>query len=150
MAFNATCLIDGVFRHAYDQFSQPVSALSLGPGGAVQVVNFIASGILGCLTAFAWRPTLAGGLGAVWYPRLAVLAGLAMICPGIFTLDRGKGYPPGIPAPAHPGVHSQVHDVASCISLTVTVAGLIIWPAVSRVSRNGAAGHPPPCPPRCS
>ena len=126
MAFNATCLIDGVFRHAYDQFSQPVSALGLGPGGAVQVVNFIASGILGCLTAFAWRPTLAGGLGAVWYPRLAVLAGLAMICPGIFTLDPGKGYPPGIPAPAHPGVHSQVHDVASYISLTVTVAGLII------------------------
>jgi hypothetical protein len=57
----------------------------------VQVVNFIAFGIVGCVAALAWRPTLADGIGAVWYPRLAVLAGLAMICIGIFTLDRGKG-----------------------------------------------------------
>jgi Protein of unknown function (DUF998) len=90
----------------------------------VQVVNFIAFGIVGCLTAFAWRPTLAGGLGAVWYPRLAVLAGLAMIGTGIFSLDPGRGYPPGIPAPAHPSAHAQVHNVASYISLAVTVAGL--------------------------
>jgi hypothetical protein len=126
VAFNATYLIDGALRHGYDQLSQPVSALSLGPGGTVQVVNFIAFGIVSCLTAFAWRPTLADGLGAVWYPRLAVLAGLAMICTGIFTLDPGKGYPPGIPAPAHPSAHAQAHNVASYISLTVTVAGLVI------------------------
>jgi Protein of unknown function (DUF998) len=126
VAFNATYLIDGALRHGYDSLSQPVSALSLGPGGAVQVINFIAFGILGCLTAFAWRPTLAGGLGAVWYPRLAVLAGLAMICTGVFALDPGKGYPPGIPAPAYPSAHAQVHNVASYISLTVTVAGLLI------------------------
>lgn len=126
VAFNATYLIDGALRHGYDQLSQPVSALSLGPGGAVQVINFIAFGIVGCVTALAWRPTLDGGIGAVWYPRLAVLAGLAMICTGIFTLDPGKGYPPGIAAPAHPSVHAQVHNVASYVSLTVTVAGLLI------------------------
>jgi hypothetical protein len=126
VAFNAAYLIDGALRHGYDPISQPVSALSLGPGGAVQIINFIAFGILGCLTAFAWRPTLIGGIGAAWYPRLAVLAGLAMICTGIFTLDPGRGYPPGVLAPAHPSVHAQVHNVASYISLTATVAGLII------------------------
>jgi Protein of unknown function (DUF998) len=126
VAFNAVYLIDGALRHGYDSFSQPVSALSLGPGGAVQVVNFIAFGILGCVTAFAWRPTLAGGIGAVWYPRLALLAGLGMICSGIFTLDPGNGYPPGAVVPAHASVHAQVHNVASYISLTATVAGLII------------------------
>jgi hypothetical protein len=126
VTFNATYFVEGALRHGYDWLSQPVSALSLGPGGAVQVVNFIAFGILGCLTAFAWRPTLEGGLGAVWYPRLAVLGGLAMICTGIFALDPGKGYPPGVPAPAHPSAHAQVHNVASYVSLTVTVAGLVI------------------------
>jgi Protein of unknown function (DUF998) len=126
VAFNAVYLIDGALRHGYDPISQPVSALSLGPGGAVQITNFIAFGILGCVTAFAWRPTLIGGIGAVWYPRLAVLAGLAMICTGVFTLDPGKGYPPGVLAPAHPSAHAQVHNVASYISLTATVAGLII------------------------
>ncbi len=126
VAFNATYLIDGATRPGYDWLSQPVSALSLGPGGTVQVVNFIAFGTLGCITALAWRLTLTGGIGETWYPRLAVLAGLAMICTGIFTLDPAHGYPPGSPVPAHPSVHAQVHNIASYISLTATVAGLII------------------------
>ncbi len=58
-------------RPGYDWLSQPVSALSLGPGGTVQVVNFIAFGTLGCITALAWRLTLTGGIGETWYPRLA-------------------------------------------------------------------------------
>ncbi len=47
--FNATFLIDGAFRPGYGTLRQPMSALSLGHGGWVQVTNFIVFGALTCL-----------------------------------------------------------------------------------------------------
>jgi Protein of unknown function (DUF998) len=126
VAFNAIVLIDGLLRPGYDWLRQPMSALSLGPGGWVQVANFIGFGILGCVAAFAWRPTLAPGIGATWYPRLRVLAGLAFIGAGLFLADPGGGFPVGAVAPATPTAHALVHNLVSYVSLIVTVAELVI------------------------
>ena len=126
VVFNAIVLIDGLLRPGYDWLRQPMSALSLGPGGWVQVANFIGFGILGCVAAFAWRPTLAPGIGAVWYPRLRVLAGPAFLGAGLFTPDPGGGFPVGAAVPATPTAHALVHNLVSYVSLTVTVAELVI------------------------
>jgi hypothetical protein len=126
VAFNATYVIDGLLRPGYDSVKQPMSALSLGPGGWVQTANFIVFGLVGCATAFAWRPTLTPGLGAVWYPRLRILSGLALICAGVFPQDPGGGYPAAALAPATPSVHAVVHNLVSYVSLTTIVAELII------------------------
>jgi hypothetical protein len=126
VGFNLTLLVDGALRPGYDALRQPMSALSLGPGGWVQMVNFIAYGLLGCVTAFAMRPTLAPGIGAVWYPRLRVVVGLALVGAGVFAQDPDNGFPVGVPVPAHPTVHAQLHLLASYISLTVIVAELFI------------------------
>jgi hypothetical protein len=134
LAFNLTYLVDGWVRPGYDWIAQPMSALSLGPGGAVQVTNFLVFGIAGVVTAFAWRPTLAPGLGAVWYPRLRVVAGLALIGAGLFSQDPGNGFPPGVPALAHPSTHATIHNLVSYVSLTLVVAELIIL--ASRFARE--------------
>jgi hypothetical protein len=126
LAFNLTYLVDGWIRPGYDWIAQPMSALSLGPGGAVQVMNFLVFGMAGVVTAFAWRPTLAPGLGAVWYPRLRVVAGLALIGAGLFSQDPGNGFPVGVPAPAHPSTHATIHNLVSFVSLTLVVAELLI------------------------
>src|SRR5438477_12411488 len=53
VVFNLVYLVDGLLRAGYDSIRYPMSALSLGPGGWVQVANFVGFGILGCATAFA-------------------------------------------------------------------------------------------------
>ena len=126
IAFNLTWFIDGLLRPGYDPLVQPMSALSLGPSGWVQATNFAVFGAIGCLSAFAWRPTLAPGLGATWYPRLAIIAGVAMIGAAIFSQDPSMGFPVGVPALAHPSVHAQIHNAVSYIALTATIAALLI------------------------
>ncbi|MGH3275808.1 MAG: DUF998 domain-containing protein, partial [Streptosporangiaceae bacterium] len=125
-AFDATWFIAGLVRTGYDPLVQPISALSLGPGGWVQMANFVVFGTIGIVTAFAWRPTLAGGLGATWYPRISVLAGAALICAAIFSQDPGHGFPVGALTPAHPSWHAQIHNIVSYISLIATIAQLLI------------------------
>jgi hypothetical protein len=126
LLFNLTYLLDGWLRPGYDWIRQPMSALSLGPGGAVQAANFVIFGAIGVVTAVAWRATLGSGLGATWYPRLRVAAGLAMIGAGLFSQDPGNGYPVGVAAPGQPSAHATVHQIVSFVSLTLTVAELLI------------------------
>jgi uncharacterized protein DUF998 len=124
--FGLTYLTEGLLRPGYDSVTQPMSALSLGPGGWLQITNFVVFGLTGIVTAPAWRATLTPGLGATWYPRLRVLIGLAMISAGLFTQDPGLGYPVGVTAPAHPSSHATVHNLGAYVSLTLTVAELSI------------------------
>ncbi|MEO8750791.1 MAG: DUF998 domain-containing protein [Allobranchiibius sp.] len=124
--FTATFLIDGAFRPAYGTLRQPMSALSLGPGGWVQASNFLVFGLLTCASAPGWRASLAPGLGAVWYPRLKLAAGLMLIAAGVFSQDPALGYPPGIPAPATATLHSQIHNVVAVTALGATVAGMFV------------------------
>ncbi len=124
--FTATFLVDGALRPGYGTLRQPMSALSLGPGGWVQVSNFIVFGAFTCVSAAGWRASLAPGLGAVWYPRLKLAAGLMLITAGVFSQDPALGYPPGIPQPATASVHSQIHNVAAVAALAATIAGTFV------------------------
>jgi len=124
--FTATYLIAGALRPGYDWLRQPISALSLGPGGGVQITDFVVFGVLGCLTAFAWRPTLTPGIGAVWIPRLVLLAAVALICTGVFTQDPALGFPGGVPSLATPSIHALIHILVSSLSLATTIAGLLL------------------------
>ncbi len=124
--FNLTFLLDGALRPGYDSLRQPISALSLGPAGWVQIANFIVFGALSCCSAIGWRATLAPGIGARGYPALKVLSGLALIAAGIFSQDPALGFPHGAPSPAHPTMHAQIHNAATVVSLLATIAGLLV------------------------
>jgi hypothetical protein len=124
--FNATFLIDGALRPGYGTLRQPMSALSLGPGGWVQVANFIVFGVLTCCSAIGWSATLRPGGGSVWYPRLKVLAGLMLVTAGVFSQDPGLGFPPGVAASARATTHAQIHNLAAVVSLVATIAGMFI------------------------
>lgn len=126
VAFNATVFVDGALRAGYDWLRQPMSALSLGAGGAVQITNFIAFGVLTCLTAPAWRATLAPGRGHRRYPRLRLVAGLAMVGAGLFPQDPALGFPLGASAPAHPSWHAQLHLVMAITSLVANFGELLV------------------------
>ncbi len=126
LLFNATIWIAGAVRPGYDALRQPMSALSLGPGGWVQMTNFIVFGALGICFALALRATLSPGRGATWAPLLQAVAGLSMIFAGVFAEDPSAGYPVGAVPPTTATMHGMVHLIATFVSLTATVAFLLV------------------------
>ena len=108
--FTATYLIEGFTRPGYDAGLQPVSSLSLGPGGWVQQVNFVVFGILMLLSAVGWYRVLVPGRDAIWFPLFQGIGGLCLIGAGVFTVDPFPGYPPGS-APAPSTMHGTLHTI---------------------------------------
>jgi uncharacterized protein DUF998 len=123
--FLTTYLIEGVTRPGYNAWQQAISALSLGPGGWVQQVNFVVFGVIVVFTAFAWRKFLKGGVGATWYPIVRGLEGLGLIVDGFFSQDPSPNYPPGVGTIA-PTLHAEIHLVFAFVSITAIAVGLFI------------------------
>ncbi|MFI6299411.1 DUF998 domain-containing protein [Nonomuraea sp. NPDC050790] len=106
---------DMLTRRGFDVFVHGPSQLMTGDRGWLQIGNFVVTGLL--LIAFA-----AGVRRSVpasrWAPRLVAAYGVAMICTGVFVTDPQKGYPPGTPQNALPGVtfpaswHEQLHTLS--------------------------------------
>jgi hypothetical protein len=126
LVFTGVYLAEGATRAGYRSLAQPISALSLGPGGWVQQANFIVFGVLVCLSAVGWRAALAPGRGAVAFPLLRVIAGVGLVMDGIFSQDPSGGYPPGARAGGPPTVHGQLHTLFAVITITALAAGCFV------------------------
>ena len=63
LVFTGVYLAEGATRAGSQALAQPIRALSLGPGGWVQQLNFVVFGVLVCLSAVGWRAALAPGRG---------------------------------------------------------------------------------------
>lgn len=85
LLFTATYLIEGITQPNYDAWQQAISALSLGPGGWVQQVNFIIFGILLVLSSVGWYRILTPERNAIWFPLLQSISGLGLMGVGVFT-----------------------------------------------------------------
>jgi Protein of unknown function (DUF998) len=113
LLFIAVFLIEGLTRPGYSAWRHYVSQLATGPGGWVQVVNFLMCGVL--VIAFAVGLRLA--TRSIAAPILLVLFGVGLLVAGVFSTDPALGYPPGVPA-VHT-THGMVHGLAglACFSL---------------------------------
>ena len=106
-------MVLGANRSGYDPLRHPVSALSLGDGGWLQILTFLVTG--GLLAAFAlalWQSRAVHGstLGAASIG----LAALGLIGAGIFPTDPIGGYPVGSPADSS-SVVGLLHGMASML-----------------------------------
>ena len=128
LVFTGVYLAEGATRAGYRALAQPISALSLGPSGWVQQLNFIIFGVLVCASAAGWRAALAPGRGAVVFPVLRVAAGVGLVLDGLFAQDPSGGYPPGARAGV-PTVHGQVHTLFAVITITALAAGCFVLAA---------------------
>lgn len=104
--------IDGATRPGYDARLHPVSALSLGEGGWVQIANFLAAGALFVAASVGWHRALEGGAGAKWAPRLLATVGLGLMAAGVFVTDPELGYPPGVVSEGY-SWHGNLHGLAA-------------------------------------
>ena len=122
LAFTLVYLIEGVTRPGYDGFRQAISALSLGPGGWVQQVNFAVFGVFTLITALGWRQALAPGAGSIAYPVLRAIEGVALIVDGIFSQDPAPGYPVGA-ALVPPTPHGIIHVLFAFVCVIAIASG---------------------------
>ena len=121
-------LLEGATRPGYDAWGQTISALSLGPGGWIQQINFALCGLSVLWSAYVWRKMLAGGTCAIWYPIIRGIEGMGLLAIAIFSTDPGYGYPPGTPSGAGPSTFGGTLHLTFTILVVnaMTIALLVI------------------------
>ena len=88
-------------RAGFDPSRHPLSLLSLGNLGWIQIANFVVTGALYLAYAAGLRRALPAGRGATWAPRLVAAIGTGLITAGVSPPTPAPGFPPEHP-PASP------------------------------------------------
>lgn len=134
--FVATAGIQTLTRDGFDLGHQPISLLSLGDLGWIQISNFVVAGLLSVAFAVGVRRVLRADRGR-WRPRLLALFGVGLVAGGTFVPDPALGFPPGTPdrIPDAMTWHGTLHAVAPPLSF----AALIL--ACALFARRFAAGQ---------
>lgn len=111
LLFVIVLLIEGATRPGYSAWHNYGSSLSLGPGGWVQIANFIVCGLLTLCFATGLRRVFRTGKGAVWGPILLGVFGVSLVVAGVFVTDPSLGYPPGTHSNGPQTIHGTIHGV---------------------------------------
>jgi hypothetical protein len=127
--FLAVALIQAFTREGFDLGRHPISLLSLGDLGWIQIANFVISGVLYVACAVGMRRVLRSGRGSIWGPRLVLVMGIGLILGGVFVTDPGAGFPPGAPAGAPEQIswHGALHTIAPVLALDGMIIGCLIF-----------------------
>lgn len=135
-------LVQALTREGYDITRHPLSQLSTGSPGWIQITDFLLVGTLYIAGSFGLRRALHGQPGGTWAPRLVMGYGLGMLASGVFVMDPGDGFPAGTPAgvPTTMSWHSIMHMVSGSISfIALAAAGFVLGRYFSRIGARGAA-----------
>jgi hypothetical protein len=121
-------LAQAVTRDRYDLSRHPLSLLSLGDLGWVQIANFVLTGLLFIACAAGMRRALRPGRGGTWGPLLVGGLGAGLVVAGVFVTDAGAGFPPGAPEGApEMSWHGVLHEVGFALASVGMVAGCLVF-----------------------
>ena len=136
--FTVAWIVEGATRFNYDPLRYPISSLSLGNAGWMQIATFIITGLLTLAFAIGLRRALRPS-GSVWGPALVGMAGIGLIGAGIFVTDPLNGYPPGTPLiPTGRTAHGILHDLFGIpFFLGLPITGFVF---AQRFARRGQRG----------
>ncbi|WP_106401628.1 DUF998 domain-containing protein [Actinocorallia populi] len=124
----AVSLAQALTRDGYDLTRHPLSVLSTGSLGWLQIANFLFCGVLTAVGAIGLRRALHGTPGGTWAPRLVAVYGLGMIAAGVFVMDPADGFPVGTPAGAPTTVswHALLHLASGSIAFIALAAACFV------------------------
>ncbi len=133
----AVSLAQAATRDGFDLSRHPLSMLSNGSLGWLQVTNFIVAGIL----TVAGAAGLGRATGSRWTARLVAVNGLGMICAGVFTMDAADGFPVGTPAGMGTLTwHSYAHFASGTVAFVALIAACyVLCRHFARAGRRGFA-----------
>jgi hypothetical membrane protein len=120
----AVSLTQAATREGFDLVRHPLSALSTGSLGWLQITNFLLCGVL----LVAGAAGLRRAISSRWAPRLVRVGGLGMAAAGVLVMDPAGGYPIGAPEGMPPAMswHSIGHMVAGTITFIALIAGCYV------------------------
>ena len=138
--FTVVAVIQMALRDGFDPDRHPISLLSLGHLGWVQITNFVVAGVLFVAAAAGMRPVLHPGPGGTWGPLLVGALGIALVWGGVFVADPADGFPPGTPpgAPEELSWPGMLHTIGPVVGYWAPVAACFVF--ARRFRRLGRAG----------
>ena len=138
--FLVAVLAQDLFRPGVDPAQQPLSLLSLGDLGWIQVTAFVLTGVLFLAGAVGVRRALHPGPAGTWGPALIAALGLGSVIAGVFPPDPAYGFPPGT-APgraAEASWHGSLHTVGALVVFGSATALTVVFARRSAVRRERA------------
>jgi hypothetical protein len=120
-------LAQAATREGFDLTRHPLSMLSNGDLGWLQIANFVLAGTLAVLGAVGLRRALRGTPGGTWAPRLVGIHGVGMIAAGAFVMQPSDGFlgtPEGMPEAL--AWHSVGHMAAGSVAFTALIAACYV------------------------
>jgi len=121
-------LAHALAREGFDMRQYPLSLLSLGDVGWIQIANFLVSGALVAAGALGVRRLLRGSRAGTWGPILLALWAAGLVGAGLFPPDPAPGFPPGASAP--PGGITTVgmlHFVFGALGFYALIAACFVF-----------------------
>jgi len=113
--------LEGWYRPGYEPAKMYVSALSLGPRGWIQILNFVVVGISFLLFARAIVAQFPNGAAARAGPILFAIMGLSLLASGPFVMD-----PQATPF-SQMAWHSRVHHVLGAVVFSLGPASCLVF-----------------------
>ncbi|WP_103355668.1 DUF998 domain-containing protein [Amycolatopsis sp. CA-128772] len=130
-------LAQAASRDGFDLTRHPLSALSTGSLGWIQVTGFVVAGVLILIGASRFR------FGGRALPRLLAAYGAGMIAAGSFPPDPGNGFPAGTSdaVPTEVSWHAYGHLAAGSVSFVALIAACyVLGRRFARAGDRRAAG----------
>lgn len=121
-------LTQALARDGFDMRQYPLSLLSLGDLGWIQIGNFLASGALVAAGALGVRRLLHGSRAGTWGPILLAVWAVGLVGAGLFPPDPAPGFPPGASAP--PGGMTTIgmlHFVFGALGFYALIAVCLVF-----------------------
>ncbi|MEU5869244.1 DUF998 domain-containing protein [Nonomuraea sp. NPDC047529] len=146
--FFTSAVVQMLTREGFDLARHPISQLSTGNLGWIQILTFVLAGVGGLALAAGVGRTLTEGIGRRALPVLVGIFGVGMIAAGAFTMDPENGFPAGTPDQpvAQMSWHGVAHSTAAALSFTALAIAAIVLAvrcarrrAVPAAAGNGAA-----------
>ena len=113
----------------FDLRRHPLSLLSVGEHGWIQIANFVVSGALVVACAVGLRRALHPGRSGTWDPWLVGVYGVGLIVAGVFTADPSVGFPAGAPegSPPELSVHAILHGVGAALAFNGMAIACLVF-----------------------
>lgn len=116
-----------VIREGFDIRRHPLSLMSNGDLGWIQIANFLVTGAMVIAGALGVKQAVQSGPGRTWTPLMLALYGIGLIGAGIFSADPALGFPPGTPLTNNPiSSHGVLHFVFGAIGFFGFIAACLI------------------------
>jgi len=121
-------LLQMAIREGFDIRRHPLSLMSNGELGWIQIANFLITGALVVTGAAGVKQAVRSGRGRTWAPIMLGLYGIGLIGAGIFRSDPALGFPPGTPATNNAiSTHGILHFVFGAIGFAGLIAVCLIF-----------------------